>query len=414
MVEYQYVLGQLAPFLGEGGLTDATGAGTINFPNAYETQRTALAGAPNYRQIEFDHSPTQMYRWSLTLEREMGNWFVSAGYSGSRGLHLPVTGEANLRKWIGWPETQPAGEKHWGPRAGSTLINPLMGRMTVTWLQGISYYHGLTVNGMRRLSNGLQFQAAYTLSKATDTSVTTGNQTEGFTQPQRTNLLWNMDHWKGRSSFDIRNNFVTNITYDIPRMPFSGVAGALVNGWQANSIISISDGHPFTVLDTLREQSQRLERADGQRANLIPGGNNDPILGGPDKYYDPSQFLPSACRGSEYCFDSSGGVASLGYDPGYYGNLGFNTLTGPGLVTLDFSVNKTFPVTEGSHFQFRAEFFNLLNRANFSLPQVPGQISAFIQDPRNNRRSIPNPEAGQITSTRTDARQIQFALKYIF
>jgi hypothetical protein len=414
MVEYQFVLGQLAPFLGEGGLTDATGAGTINFPNAYTTQQTALAGAPNYRQIEYDHDPTQMYRWSLTLEREMGNWFVSAGYSGSRGLHLPVTGEANLRRWIGWPEPLPAGEKRWGPRNQAILINPLMNRMTVTWMQGNSFYHGLTINGMRRLSNGLQFQAAYTLSKATDTSVTTGNQTEGFTQPQRTNLLWNMDHWRGRSTYDIRNNFVANVTYDLPRMPYTGVAGALVNGWQANTIISISDGHPFSILDTLREQAQRMERADGLRANLRPGGNNDPILGGPDRYYDASQFLPSTCRGTEYCFDANGGVPSLGYDPGYYGNFGVNTLTGPGLVTFDFSLNKTFQVTEGSHFQFRAEFFNLLNRPNFSLPQVPSQISAFIQDPQNNRRSIPNPEAGQIKQTRTDARQIQFALKFVF
>jgi outer membrane receptor protein involved in Fe transport len=433
MVEYQYVLGQLAPFLAEGGLVDAVScavvnATCINFPNAYTTQTSRLGGSPNYRQIEYDHDPTQMYRWSLTLEREMGNWFVSAGYSGSRGLHLPVTGEANLRRWIGWPETQSAGEKHWGPRAQSTLINPLMNRMTVTWLQGNSYYHGASLNVMRRLTAGLQLQAAYTLSKATDQSVTTGNQTEGFTQPQRTNLLWNMDHWKGRSSFDIRNNFVTNVTYELPRMPLNGIAGVLVNGWQANTIISISDGHAFGIRDTVREQSQRMERADGLRPNLIPGGNNSPVLGGPDKYYDPSQFLPSTCRGSVYCyntalynglpnpnyspnFPANAGRPDLGFDPGYYGNLGNNTLTGPGLVTADFSINKMFQLTEENRLQFRAEFFNLFNRSNFSLPQVPLLITAFQQ---SGNLSVPTPDAGRITSTRTSARQIQFGLRFTF
>jgi hypothetical protein len=437
VVEYQYVLGQLAPFLGEGGLADTTSSGAIRFPDAYSTQQAALGGSPNYRQIEYDHSSTQVYRWSLTVEREMANWFVSAGYSGSRGLHLPVTGEANLRRWVGWPAVQPAGAKRWPARGSGAstnpLINPLMNRLTVTWMQGNSFYHGMTLNVMRRLTAGLQLQAAYTLSKATDTSVTTGNTTEGFTQRQRTNLLWNMDHWKGRSSFDIRNNFVTNITYELPRMPLTGIAGVLVNGWQANSIISISDGHAFYLEDVVREQTQRMERADGLRPNLIPGGNNSPILergtvidwGGlsAERYYDPRQFLPSTCRGSDYCYNTrdnpkydpsqplNAGRPDLGFDPGYYGNLGWNTLTGPGLVTVDFSINKSFQLTEENRLQFRAEFFNLFNRANFSLPQVPQRIQPFRQ---SGNLSVPDPNAGVITSTRTSARQIQFGLRFTF
>jgi len=296
-----------------------------------------------------------------------------------------------------------------------------MNRMTVTWLQGNSFYHGMTLNVMRRLSAGLQLQAAYTLSKATDTSVTTGNTTEGFTQGQRTNLMWNMDHWKGRSSFDIRNNFVTNVTYELPRMPLTGIAGMLVNGWQANTIISISDGHAFVLRDQVREQTQRMERADGLRPNLIPGGDNHPVLergtiiewGGvsAERYYDPRQFLPSTCRGGVYCYDSRAGVPGLGFDPGHYGNLGSNTLTGPGLATVDFSLNKTFQLTEGNRLQFRAEFFNLFNRANFSLPQVPNPIQPYLQ---SGNRSVENPAAGVITSTRTKAREIQFGLRFNF
>jgi hypothetical protein len=314
-----------------------------------------------------------------------------------------------------------------------------MNRMTTTWMQGNSFYHGMSLNVMRRLSAGLQVQAAYTLSKATDTSITTGNQTEGFPQRQRTALLWNMDHWKGRSTFDIRNNFVTNVTYEIPRMPMTGIAGAIVNGWQANAILSLSDGHAFYLEDVVREQTQRMERADGLRPNLIPGGNNDPTLergtviewGGQalERYYDPRQFLPSTCRGSVYCyntpllngqpnpnyssaFPNNAGRADLGFDPGYYGNLGWNTLTGPGLVTMDFSINKSFQFSESHRLQFRAEFFNLFNRANFNLPQVPNnRVQPFLQ---SGNLSVPDPTAGVIFNTRTSARQIQFGLRYTF
>ena len=217
--------------------------------------------------------------------------------------------------------------------------------------------------------------------------------------------MWDMDHWKGRSSFDIRNNFVTNLTYDFPRMPLTGFAGAIVNGWQVNTIVTLSDGNPFYVSDLNNTPQRRaMERRDGLRPNLIPGGNNDPVLGGPNQYYDVSQFVPSVCRG---------GVAELcqpgdpSYAVGYFGNLGFNTLTGPGIVAADFSINKTFQLTEENRLQFRAEFFNLFNRANFGHPND----AAFLQ---SRGTLLRNPIAGQVTDTRTSARQIQFGLRFTF
>jgi outer membrane receptor protein involved in Fe transport len=411
VVEYQYVMGQLAPFLGEGGLTDSIV--DIDFPNAFFTQAAALGGAPNYRQLEFDQSPSRMYRWSLTLERELGNWFISAGYSGSRGEHLPITGEANLNKWAGWPNNVPTADKQY---IDGELINPLMNRLTVTWMQGNSFYHGGTFNVMRRLSNGLQFQAAYTLSKATDQSVTTGNRTEGFGQAQRTNLMWDMDHWKGRSSFDMRNNLVMNLTYDLPQMSSGGIGAAILNGWSANTIVSLSDGPPFTLFDQ-NNTPQRLamERRDQIRPNLIPGGNNDLVdPGNPDVYYDVSQFVPSVCRGvSEICQKGD-----PGYAVGYFGNLGFNTLSGPGIATVDFSINKAFQLSETNRLQIRAEFFNLFNRPNFGTPND----APFLQSGSGNNLRV-NPSVApvdptvvphQIDDTRTSARQIQFGLRYTF
>ena len=140
------------------------------------------------------------------------------------------------------------------------------------------------------------------------------------------------------------------------------------------------------------------------------------MLGGPDLYYDPSQFLPSTCRGSDFCYNTrdnpkfSSAFAvnaprpDLGYADGYFGNLGRNTLTGPGLATLDFSLLKNLSFSETKRLQFRAEFFNLFNHANFALPGFSPFLSNGTRDS----------EAGKIRSTNTTARQIQFALKFIF
>jgi len=256
----------------------------------------------------------------------------------------------------------------------------------------------------RRLNRGLQLQAAYTLSKNIDQGSGTANVTDNYPQGQRIIYHFDIDHRTGRAPYDIRNNFVTNVTFDVPRTPLTGFAGALANGWQVNGILSLSDGHAFYITDAANTAQRRAFIAiGGLRPNLIPGGNNDPVLGGPERYFDVNQFVPSVCIGTR---DTEAGcrAGQPDYRVGYFGNLGNYTLTGPGLVTFDFSLNKDFQVTEGKRLQFRSEFFNLFNRANFSLPNSGVFLANGTRDP----------VAGQITSTRTSARQIQFGLKFIF
>jgi hypothetical protein len=121
-----------------------------------------------------------------------------------------------------------------------------------------------------------------------------------------------------------------------------------------------------------------------QRPDLVAGRSTNPILGGPDRYYDPSAFsLPEA---------------------GFYGNLGRNTLTGPGLMNFDVSIGKRFRISERVGLQFRTEAFNFFNHANFA---IPSQRTVFSSNG-------PVGSAGRITSTSTPARQIQFGAKLIF
>ena len=399
---YEYSMSQMPPLSAEAAIldTDAARAGqTLRFPDFYTTQYDLFLnlGAPNVRTIEFNQKPTYIYRWSLTLEREMGPWFVSAGYTGSRARHLWVHGDANQNRWIGWPEN-PTTPKRF-PASGGVSFNPAFSDLFVQAPQGNGYYHGLTLNVMRRLTRGLQFQGAYTFSKNIDQGASGTNASDAFPQASGMSYYWDMHHRKGRSTLDIRNNFVSNISYEFPRTALTGFAGAVANGWQVNGILSLSDGHAFDIRETNTAQNRAVRRGTGLRPNLVPGGNNDPVLGGPDRYYDVNQFVPSVCFGSTVCR-----AGDPDYQVGYFGNLGYNTATGPGLVTFDFSVLKDLRLTEGNRLQFRAEFFNLFNRVNFYLPDDTPFLSNGTRDPA----------AGTIRRTRTSARQIQFGLKFLF
>jgi hypothetical protein len=397
LFHWQYNFGTMPPFLAQGQVTDTASSGFLRFPDAFTRQPQLLQATPQLRIIEYDQKPTYIYRWSLTLDREIGPWLFSAGYTGSRGLHLWVQFEGNMSKWDGWPNQVPSLEKRF--RASNGDINPNIARLTVQAPSGNSYYHGLALNATRRVTAGLQFQAAYTFSKNIDQGATSANIYENLPQAQRWSYYWDRQLVRGLSALDIRHSFVTNLTYDLPRTRLTGIAGGLINGWQVSGILTRTSGSPFTIGDGTTEQNVAFVRIEGLRPNLIPGGNNNPILGGPDRYYDPTQFVSSMCRGGRDCRPGD-----PDYQTGYFGNLGYNTVTGPGFATFDFSLLKNVPLSESTRLQFRSEFFNLFNHPNFALPDSTPFLATGARDP----------QAGRITQTRATARQIQFAMKFIF
>ena len=308
---------------------------------------------------------------------------MGAGYTGAGALHLVQQTLGNVRRWEGYPNN-PTGPKFFP--AGSPLLNPTFGEMRMQSPNGNSYYHGLQVGAQKRLSRGVQMQLAYNFSHVIDQGAGVTQGGEALPQGQRGVYYWDVHMKRSPAAFDIKHSFVTNFSYE-PTFgrDLAGVAGAIVKGWQLNGVLSLSSGHPLSVLDDANAaQITRIGDAESLRVDLIPGWNNNPVLGGPDRYYDPSQFTPSRT--------------------GFFGTVGPGTVRAPGLATFDLSVFKSFNVTETNRFQFRAEFFNLFNRVNFHTPDmIPFGPTG-----------TPNPNAGQIERTRTPARQIQFALKYIF
>jgi hypothetical protein len=355
----------------------------LRFPDAFFTQLGSVVARPNIRTFQYELDQTYMYRWSLTLQRQFWtNWVATADYTGSRGLHLWQQSLPNLRKWQGWPDQPARGEKVFP--AGAPFINPAFGEMRIQYTNANSYYHGGSIALQRRLSDGLQLGTAFTYSKAIDdgSGVTSGG--DELPQDQRGIYAWDMYLKRGLSSYDIRKVFTANLSYELPwGRDLTGAAGLLARGWQVNSVITLTDGYALSVEETSDAQSRRIGDDESLRPDLVPGGNNNPVTGNPDAWFDISQFTPARI--------------------GFFGNLGRNTVTSPGLATVDLSVFKNIDFGSTGRLQFRIEMFNAFNRANFGTPEM----TAFVDEQ-------PNPSAGRITRTRTPGRQVQLGMRWVF
>ena len=342
--------------------------------------------------VQADLRTPTVESWSLKMEQQISpNTSLGVSYIGSHGYHGLLSVDANLPTPTicpasPCPGTYPAGTLFYP--ANATLQNNAVWNTTHWFSQGVSSYNGLEVDVNRRLGSGLQFRGVYTFSKALDdgdnmnTSVAT-NSPAFVANP----LDPKADY--GRASFDIRHVAVLNATYDLP---FGRGKGRdrnswmekLIGNWQASAIETLQSGLPFTP------QLSYNPSNDGDTRNPVrPSVNPDfagkVIVGGPNQYFNPSAFLQPLA--------------------GTYGNLGRNTLRGPGLAETDFSVAKRISFSERINLQFRAEIFDLFNHTNFNTPNPVVYAAAT---------GGPSPTAGVITSTATNSRQVQFGLKLLW
>jgi len=355
----------------------------INFPSAFSTQLALAQARPNIRTFQYDLDQTYMYRYSLTFQQQFWrDWVLQADYTGSRGYNLWQQSLPNINKWQGWPD-QPASSIDKFFPAGSTPINPNFGEIRLQYSNGRIFYNGGSLAIQRRPRSGLQFGAAFTYSKAIDdgSGVTSGG--EVFPQDFRGIYAWDLSLKRGLSAYDCRKVFTANMAYELPwGKDLGGVGAVLLKGWQVNGIVTYMDGYPLSVQELSDAQVARIGSDENLRPDLRPGGNNNPVTGDPDRWYDISQFTPARI--------------------GFFGNLGRNTVISPKLATVDLSIFKNIGVGVG-RMQLRVETFNLFNRANFGTPDM----NAFINEQ-------PNPNAGRITTTRTPARRTQLGVRWIF
>jgi hypothetical protein len=217
------------------------------------------------------------------------------------------------------------------------------------------------------------------------------NSTTSGNEPALASNPFDLRADRGLANFDVRNAGIVNLTYALPFGPgkhflngATGAARALAGGWTVNSIVTLQDGFPFTP-QLSYNPSNNGDTRNPVRPFVNPAFSGPVILGNPNEWFNPAAFLAPP------------------NNSGFYGNLGRDTLTGPGLATWDLSFLKDTRIRENLGLQFRAEIFNLLDRANFNTPNAVTFTPAGV-----------SPTAGLITSTSTTSRQVQFALKLLW
>jgi hypothetical protein len=364
------------------GVTTAPPAGS--FPK----QAFTLLQVTNLRTAYVDTNPGRSYsmKWNLDIQREISGWVAEVGYTGARGIHLPQV-ERNMN--VVMPVKTSTG---WVVPANAQKLNPNFSTIntTDTW-NADSYYHGLQTSLKKTFAKGLHIQESYAWSKSIDDSSSTGSTAAGSGYQSAvgavTPLLVFLN--RGPSDFDIPHNFSSSIVWEIPfGKSMKGIAGSALSGWQIGSIYKGQSGTPFSVAlnsDRAGTQTDTTGGQLGQRPNLVlSDACKTPWTS------DPNAWIKTEC----FTFPAQGTL----------GNVGRNTLRKAGLSNLDVSLSKTFKPAETVATVFRVELFNALNHANFAAPNY------VVFD---NQGRIPA-AAGRITSTGTQARQVQFALKVNF
>jgi hypothetical protein len=376
--------------------------GTVNSPppSAFPTGGLALITPTSLRASYVEQTPARAYlmQWNLTIQRQIaGTSALTAGYVGSRGRNLPRSIEdadqvplslvtTSADGLIHFP-TNPA-LKNGGPIA---RINPNFSRIATTVWDDFSEYNSLIMDFTRRFNRGLFFKAAYTWSKSIDGGSNTFSDNES-TNTSGAAYAFLPGLQRGVSDFDITHRLVASYSWSIPSpRSLEGAAKAMFAGWALGGILTAQSGPPFTVTlqtDQARTGDSRVRSTSGgQRPNFNPAPGCSVNATNPG---DPLHYIRLDC----FSFPALGQL----------GNLGRNTLRGPGLVTFDVSLFKNWALAQDRRLlQFRLEVFNLFNRANFQAPKVK------IFDGSGN--VIPN--AAQLTApTQTSERQIQFGLKF--
>jgi hypothetical protein len=353
----------------------------------------------NLTTVPPNHKNSDVWQWSFDLQRELlGQMALTVGYVGSKNTHVanslpnsnaaPPSPDSNFQPLRPYP-------KFYDPLTPQLGIQDL-GAIRTFDTYGNGAYHGLQVKVEKRFAQGFSFGLAYTFSKALGEGENSGNESGGIQDPL------NRAGSRGRYAFDQTHSAVIHWVWEIPfGRTLKGVPGVLLKGWQANGILTLHTGFPFTPLEPtavsgatgLGSGDLNTGDVDGNRPDRLRDG----AIANPTRalWYDPSAFQRTTCNiagRSDLC---------------HYGNSGKNILNAPGQRNIDLSMFKNFRITERFALQFRAEAFNAFNTPYFNAPNNLSFVST-------NSISPDGPRMGEIQSLRTDMRVIQFGLKLFF
>jgi hypothetical protein len=312
-----------------------------------------------------DFHTSQLATWNLSLERQLGqDWVLNAAYNGNKGTHLS-SGAKSYR------ETNPAIYI-----AGDSTEANTQQRRYYQDFSSIGLYssdnnsnhNSLQLGIQKRFGKGLYILANYTWAKTLD----------DFNWDNPFSRSFNY----GPSDDDIEHQFKFSGVWQLPRFDVHGFAGRLINGWEVTSIVTWRTGFPLGIYSGLDNSFSGVgsDHADfiGTNSSQVQLGSGRSHGEQVQEWFNTSLFAPNAI--------------------GTFGNTAKNIIRGPRFFNTDLGAIKTTAITERVSLQFRAEFFNIFNNVNFNYPDAVVTDSTF----------------GQITSTASGPRILQFALKLAF
>jgi len=347
----------------------ATGGIAYGYPLTVFT--TYPVSSLQMREVSQDFRNPMVQKWNIAVQQELGHQMaLELGYQGNHSSHQlfqpddnPCPNYATLNTSI---------------NCNSLRMYPDIGFISGTASFGYGNYEAFTAKLEKHLSAGLQFISSYTLGKAMANTGTTLSGSNNF--QTISNINYNLDY--SPAAWDIRNNFTTGLTYDLPfgrgkqfGANLNRAVDTALGNWQVNTILTLHSGQPYTV---------SAGGCQGVWAGCFPDISGDPNAA-PSGGRTPSEWFNTA---------NFSAPASL-----TQGTIGDNRNYGPPLHNMDLSIFKDFPFTERFRLQFRTEIFNLTNTPQFNFPDSGYGDSKF----------------GQITGTLAGTeRHVQFSLKFLF
>jgi hypothetical protein len=366
------------PFNFEGqrtyDLTTGPGRAAIGFDDIVPN----TTGGPGtlYRIFAPDLRPQLTKQWNIFVERKLTNTLSGQiGYVGSRSDHMVVPFDFNQ------PEPDPGPVETWRPLAqrrplyqlNSDLDTATSGTNSI----GVGKYDALQASVRQRPTDGLEFLASYTWSKALSDNVGYYGVGWGQTAGQGYYYLDSTNPLKdyGPSPYDMRHVFSFAANYDLPfgkdrkyGSDWGPAQNALLGGWQLNTIFQAHTGLPITVYDGAGQSLQATRSLE--RPNRVCEGKTD--ASGPDDVWIDIG-----------CFQRA--------PAGQFGDSGVGIITGPGYWNVDLGLGKNFYFTDSRYVTFRIEAFNVFNHPNFaiqagsadfSIPTTFGRVQNTFSAPR--------------------------------
>jgi hypothetical protein len=328
---------------------------TVNFDAVKNPTGGVIGVAKNFRS-------SYAQQFNLTVEHEIAPWqlLLKAAYVGNLGRRLHTTIDLN----------QPlAGAGAVANRRAFFNVRPGLAGATYGVSDGLSNYNAFQFSVDKRMSKGLAVMLGYTWAHAIDDVATEFGGGVGTPQDIRCRRCD-----RGNSNYDLRHRVTISYTYALPFFRNQkGFTRLALGGWQFNGITQAQTGLPFTP-------SLLTANTNGAGGSRPDATGTSPVVSNPTlaRWFDPTAFAsPTTIR---------------------FGNAGRNILFGPGRVNFDLSMFKDFAYSDRFKVQFRTEAFNLFNTPQFGLPNA----------------SIGAPNAGTITSTVGNPRQLQLALRVQF